>query len=84
MDLVNGEEGQKIGLQWFYGLSLRSESMDCVYGLSVWIESMDCVYGLRLWIESIDWVYGLNIWGRRGGSEDTRKMILRELWWLKR
>ena len=42
-DLVNGEEGegQKIGLQSFYGLSLRSESMDCVYGLSVWIESMD-------------------------------------------
>ena len=33
MDLVNGEdgEGQKIGLQSFYGLSLRSESMDCVY-----------------------------------------------------
>ena len=56
MDLVNGEEGegQKIGLQSFYGLSLRSESMDCVYGLSVWIESMDCVYGLSLWIVSID------------------------------
>ena len=33
-DLVNGEvgEGQKIGLQSLYGLSLRSESMDCVYG----------------------------------------------------
>ena len=46
-DLVNGEEGegQKIGLQWFDGLSLRSESMDCVYGLSVWIESMDLVNG---------------------------------------
>ena len=43
MDLFNGEEGegQKIGLQAFYGLSLKSESMDCVYGLSVWIESMD-------------------------------------------
>ena len=46
-DLVNGEEGegQKIGLQWFCGLSLRSESMDLVYGLSLWIESMDLVYG---------------------------------------
>ena len=34
MDLVNGEEGegQKIGLQSLYGLSLRSEFMDCVYG----------------------------------------------------
>ena len=33
-DLVNGEEGegQKIGLQSLYGLSLRSEFMDCVYG----------------------------------------------------
>ena len=60
MDLVNGEEGegQKIGLQWFYGLSLRSESMDCVYGLSVRIESMDRVHRLSLWIESMDLVYG--------------------------
>ena len=34
MDVVNGEvgEGQKIGLQSFNGLSLRSKSMDCVYG----------------------------------------------------
>ena len=33
-DLANGEEGegQKIGLKSLYGLSLRSESMDCVYG----------------------------------------------------
>ena len=54
MDVVNGEEGQKIGLQWFYGLSLRSESMDYVYGLSVRIESMDWVYGLSVWIESMD------------------------------
>ena len=84
MDLVNGEEGQKIGLQWFYGLSLRSESMDCVYGLSVWIECTDWVYGSSPSIESMDWIYGFSLWGRRGGSEDTRKMILRELWWLKR
>ena len=47
MDLVNGEEGegQKIGLQSFYGLSLRSESLDCVHQLSLWIESMDLVNG---------------------------------------
>ena len=33
-DLANGEEGegQKIGLQSLYGLSLRSEFMDYVYG----------------------------------------------------
>ena len=84
MDLVNGEEGQKIGLQWFYGLSLRSESMDCVYGLSVWIECTDWVYGSSPSIESMDWIYGFSLWGRTGASEDTRKMILRELWWLKR
>ena len=79
MDLVNGEEGQKIGLQWFYGLSLRSESMDCVYGLSVWIECTDWVYGSSPSIESMDWIYGFSLWGRRGGSEDTRKIILRGL-----
>ena len=58
MDLVNGEEGQRMDLQWFYGFSLRSESMDCVYGLSVRIESMDRVHWLSLWIESMDLVNG--------------------------
>ena len=35
MDLVNGEEGegQKIGLQSLYGLSLRSESGLCLRGI---------------------------------------------------
>ena len=79
MDLVIGEEGQKIGLQWFYGLSLRSESMDCVYGLSVWIECTDWVYGSSPSIESADWIYGFSQWGRGGGSEYTRKNILRGL-----
>ena len=79
MDLVNGEEGQKIGLQWFDGLSLRSESMDCVYGLSVWIECTDWVYGSSPSIESMDWIYGFSQWWRGGGSEDTRKIILRGL-----
>ena len=51
----NNWQCQKLGLQWFYGLSLRNESMVWVYGLSLWIESMDWVYGLSLWIESMDW-----------------------------
>ena len=75
----NNWQCQKLGLQWFYGLSLRSESMDCVYGLSVWIECTDWVYGSSPSIESADWIYGFSQWGRGGGSEDTRKIILRGL-----
>ena len=59
--------------------SLSSESMDCVYGLSVWIECMDWVYGSSPSIEYMDWIYGFSQWGRGGGSEDTRKIILRGL-----
>ena len=82
-------------MDWVYGLNLWIESMDEVYGLSLWIwiygvsvwsESMDWIYRLSLWIESMDWINGLmgeGEMGEGGGSEDKRKINLRELWWLK-
>ena len=68
-----------VGSEDRFAVILWIESKEWVYWLCLWIECTDWVYGSSPSIESADWIYGFSQWGRGGGSENTRKIILRGL-----